>query len=246
LQDRTALYISDRTTGWWNCLLAADFDNDGDQDFVVGNFGLNNQFKPTPDRPITLYYADYDANGSIDPIMNYFIGNKSYPAPTRDELVDQVPAFKKLFTDYASYTDATIEKILTSSERAKSKTHTAYRLESIYLQNNGSSFSIRTLPLQLQFSPVFALQAVDVDADENLDVVAGGNISKMGARFGKADASVGTVLRGDGKGGFEFLPVARSGWCVRGDVRKILVQKNNRIIVAVNDQTPIVFEIQRE
>jgi len=30
---------------WWNCVIAEDFDQDGDQDLIAGNAGLNNQFK---------------------------------------------------------------------------------------------------------------------------------------------------------------------------------------------------------
>ena len=62
LVDQTEQYIKEKTEGWWNCILSDDFDGDGDHDLVVGNFGLNNQFKPEPERPITLYYKDYDSN----------------------------------------------------------------------------------------------------------------------------------------------------------------------------------------
>ena len=31
--------------GWWNCIVADDFDKDGDVDFMAGNYGLNNQFR---------------------------------------------------------------------------------------------------------------------------------------------------------------------------------------------------------
>jgi hypothetical protein len=98
LTDKTNTYIKEKTNGWWNRILSEDFDKDGDEDLVIGNFGMNNQFKASAQRPVTLYYADYDGNGSIDPIMNYFIGDKSYPSPTRDELVDQLPSFRKRFS----------------------------------------------------------------------------------------------------------------------------------------------------
>ena len=56
LVDKTTSYIKEKTDGWWNRILAADFDDDGDIDFVIGNFGTNNQFHASISRPLTLYY----------------------------------------------------------------------------------------------------------------------------------------------------------------------------------------------
>jgi enediyne biosynthesis protein E4 len=243
LTDHTRSYIKEETAGWWNCILIGDFDGDTDQDFVVGNFGLNNQFKPTPEKPITLYYRDYDNNGSVDPIMNYFIGEKSYPSPTRDELTDQIPFFKKRFTNYGAYTTATIETILSDDEIATSRVHKAYRLESTYFRNDGHGFTLNALPSTVQFSPIFSLLATDINNDGKLDVVGGGNLSKMGARFGKASSSFGVVLIGNGKGGFDCLPSTKSGICIRGDIRKILIEKNNRLIFARSDNLPVIFDL---
>lgn len=58
---------------------------------------------------------------------------------------------------------------------------------------------------------MFSLLATDVDNDGKLDIVGGGSLSKLGARFGKV------VLMGNGKGGFDFLPPAKTGLCIRGE-----------------------------
>lgn len=244
LTDQTTPYIKEKTNGWWSRILAEDFDNDGDEDLVIGNFGMNNQFKASPERPVTLYYADYDGNGSLDPLMNYFIGDKSYPSPTRDELVDQLPSFRKRFPDYASYSTATIETILTADELKRSSILNAYTMESVYVQNNGSSFSIIPLPIQTQVAPLMALHAMDANADGNLDIVAAGNLLKMGARFGSATGNFGTVLLGDGMGNFKALTPRESGLCIRGEIRNI-IQDKGRVIFAINDRTPLVFGLRQ-
>jgi hypothetical protein len=243
LVDRSDRFIGTKTHGWWNCLRAADFDNDGDLDLVAGNFGMNNQFRPSPLRPVTLYYADYDNNGSVDPIVNYFIGDKSYPLPTRDELTDQVPSFKKRFTDYASYTEATISTILSEEAMKKSTVLTAYTFETVYFQNEGDSFIIRSLPREAQLSPVCAIHPVDINKDGNLDLITGGNLSGARSRFGKATGNFGTVFLGDGRGGFQFLPATVTGICIRGDVRAI-VQDHRRIIFSRNNDLPEVYELK--
>ena len=40
--------------GWWNSLAAADLDNDGDTDYVAGNFGKNIYFKADKETPCAL------------------------------------------------------------------------------------------------------------------------------------------------------------------------------------------------
>ena len=33
------------SNGWWNTITSGDFDQDGDIDYIAGNFGLNSQLK---------------------------------------------------------------------------------------------------------------------------------------------------------------------------------------------------------
>jgi enediyne biosynthesis protein E4 len=244
LMSRSSDFFKDKTEGWWNCILAVDVDKDGRKDLVAGNYGLNNQFKPSESRPMTMYYSDIDDNGSLDPIINYFIGDKSYPLPTRDELTDQVPSFKKRFPDYASYATASINSVLSSEELRKSVVLTTYRFETTYFHNEGDHFEIRPLPYQAQVAPVMDIQSGDINSDGNTDLIMGGNISKMGARFGKAAGSFTTVLLGDGKSGFTNLSSLQSGLCVRADIRKMLWIKD-RLIIAPNNDAVLVYELSK-
>ncbi|HMH33970.1 MAG TPA: hypothetical protein VK543_13115 [Puia sp.] len=109
-------YIQFPSSGWWNSILAEDFDGDGDLDLVIGNTGLNTQFKASEKEPLTLYYKDFDNNGSIDPILCYYINGISYPSSSRDDLMDQLPSLKKKFLEYKSYADATIHDIFSAEQ----------------------------------------------------------------------------------------------------------------------------------
>jgi hypothetical protein len=226
--------FDENESGWWNCLLADDFDNDGDTDFVAGNFGLNNQFRPSKDKPISMNYGDFDKNGSVDPLISYFIQGKSYPWATRDELVDQLPSFKKRFLQYSAYTDVTIDDILSASERNESRKLSASTFASTYFENIGGRFTPHPLPTAGQLAPVFSICAFDANKDGMKDIVLGGNLSAMPARFGKATGSFGSLLLNTGKGKFQPVKSFESGLCVRGDVRKIL-SIDNRMIFAVNN-----------
>jgi hypothetical protein len=188
-----------------------------------------------------LHYADYDANGSVDPLMSYYIKDKAYPLPTRDELTDQVPSFKKKFTNYNDYTQATIENIINEEQQKKSTVLKAFRFETTYFRNDGKSFEMIALPKQIQFAPVCALSSFDVNGDGALDLITGGNISAGRSRFGRASANFGTVLMNDGKGTFKYISPEVTGISVSGDVRGIVVDQS-RIIFGVNNSKPVVYE----
>jgi enediyne biosynthesis protein E4 len=238
--DQSSKYIKEKTEGWWNSISTGDFDNDGDEDFIAGNFGMNNQFKATLAKPVTLYYSDFDKNGSVDPIMNYFIEGESYPSPTRDELTDQLPSFKKRFPDYQSYSKATITNVLSEAEIHGATLLNAFTFETSFFRNGGNLITREPLPFQAQFAPVFASCVLDANKDGNLDIVTGGNLSSMNARFGKVVAGYGVLLLGNGRGQFETVPAMKSGLCIKGDVRAIKIA-GDKLMISRNNMTPLVL-----
>jgi hypothetical protein len=106
--------------GMWAALMPIDLDSDGDLDFVVGNAGLNNQYKASVEKPVTIYYDDFDKNGVVDPVCTYYIGEKSYPMFSRDEMLDQMVFLKRKYTSYEAYADATVEDVFGKEAVAKS------------------------------------------------------------------------------------------------------------------------------
>jgi hypothetical protein len=244
LTDKSAQYLSEASEGWWNTVTATDIDNDGDEDLALGNFGMNNQVKATADRPAKIFYADFDNNGSVDPLVSYFIQDKSYPYANRDELTDQVPMFKKRFTDYESYSNATIETLLKPEEIKKSRTLSATRFKTSILQNNDGKFVFLELPIQAQFAPVFAIASADVNQDGNIDLIIAGNLEKSRVRTGKLTGNNGFVFLGNGKGKFDYVTQLKSGLSVRGDV-KHLIWDNNKLIFGVNNKKPVVYRLNQ-
>jgi hypothetical protein len=226
LTDKTEMYFGSGTNGWWNRIYADDFDKDGDLDFIVGNRGLNTQVKVSPEQPCTMYYKDFDGNGSIDGVMCYYIQGKSYPALSRDEMLEQMPFLRKKFNDYASYSNATINDLFSPNELSTAKKLIADNMATCYIENKGNGkFEIRALPVQAQFSPVYAINSLDVNKDGNQDLLLGGNFEKTRVSIGKFDANHGMLFLGDGKGNFTYVPQTKSGFSVKGDVRDIQVVK---------------------
>jgi enediyne biosynthesis protein E4 len=238
-EDVSSMYIHFASAGWWSKILADDFDGDGDQDLIIGNAGTNLQFRASEKEPVSIYYKDFDANGSVDPIFCYYIQGVSYPSASRDDLVEQLPGLKKKFLEYAVYAKATINDIFTGEQLKQAKMHEAQLLSTVYLQNNGSNgFELKTLPEEVQYSPVYVMQTIDVNNDGKKDVIIAGNNAWTRVRFGRHRSNHGVVLTGDGKGHFTYVPQYESGLNIRGDVRSlemINVKGKKKLLFGVND-----------
>ncbi|MDB5249984.1 MAG: Repeat protein [Segetibacter sp.] len=235
-ENRTTDYFAKEYSGWWNKLSTGDFNHDGKPDFIIGNQGLNTQCKASDKEPAEMLYKDFDDNGSVDPILCFYIQGKSYPYVSRDELLDQMSIMRTRFTDYKSYADATLKDIFTEEELTGAKNLKANYLQTIYLESAANSqFQEKKLPVQVQYAPVYTITTMDYDNDGLEDLLFCGNINNARLRFGKYDANYGVLLKGDGKGNFSYINQKQSGFNIRGDVRSVL-NINNILLVGINQQ----------
>ena len=114
---------------------------------------------------------DFDNNGSVDPLICYFIQGKSYPMASRDEMTDQIVSLRQRFPTYDSYANATIGDILTPEQLKSAKQLSANYFETTYFENNNGVFEAKKLPLQANFFPVFAICTGDFDHDGKQDMI---------------------------------------------------------------------------
>ena len=231
-------------SGFWNTLAQADFDKDGDLDFIAGNIGTNNKFGITPKTPYRLYLKDFDGNGFSDPIITYYVQGKEYPAANRDELLKQLPFLRKKIEKYADYSKATIRDIFDESQLENALIKEIVTDKSIYLENTKNGFITKPLPEMAQISSIKSFWIEDFDKDGNLDVIAVGNSYAPEVGTGRINASLGTMFKNTGKGIFKVIPPSKSGIIAQGNVRQILKIKGKKNFLLVSKHNDKFIQIQ--
>ncbi len=231
---RISLSIDSKSTGWWNTIQAADFDNDGDTDYVVGNLGLNQDYKATPDRPFLLYADDFDENGKVDPLFACYMkstatgGIDLFPYHGLDDLAKQVVAYKKIFKTYQAYSEASFDNVLTDNLTKKAlKLEAKTFASTLFINDGNNSFTMRELPIEAQMGPIFAIYIDDANGDGNMDIIAAGNTHASENTYGWHDASVGVCLLGDGKNNFRALSPSESGIFLKGNITQLTAVRSN-------------------
>ena len=239
----------EKSNGWWNRIVAGDFNGDGRMDFVVGNLGLNTRLHATENEPVTMYVKDFDGNGFYEQIVSYYNNGRSYPLPLRDELIEALPSLKERFPDYKSYATQAVTDIFSERELSDAVVRKAYTFSTSLALNNGDgSFKLIPLPAEAQRAPVEGILAADLDHDGKLDLLLAGNFDGVKPEIGRMSASYGLFLHGDGKGRFTPVPATKSGFFVPGqarDIERIRNSKGDLYVVTRNNDRPLVFRLTR-
>lgn len=233
-------YQTENSIGWWNSISGADFDRDGDTDYMIGNLGLNNGYNVSEHKPMRVFAKDIDNNGSVEALLFCYTkmidgSEQLCPVHFWDELNQQSPRFRRQFTKYKHFSKSTWESLLSENDKKDAYIVDVNFLASAYFENLGSgSFKIHQLPVEAQFAPVNGILVADVNGDEWLDVLLIGNDYGNEVFIGRHDALSGVTLLNDTKGSFEVEQPISSGFYVPNDAKALvrLSGKSNELIIA--------------
>ncbi|MCF7567977.1 VCBS repeat-containing protein [Sabulilitoribacter arenilitoris] len=234
--NKTNVFGFEKSTGWWNTIIAKDFDNDGDIDFVAGNLGLNYKYRASEKETFDVYADDFDNNKSTDIVLGYYYDGEQYPVRGRQCSSQQIPAIEIKFKDYNSFAKADIEDVYSTQSLKDALHYKAYTFASSYIENLGNgNFKTKALPNEAQVSSINSILSKDVNDDGHIDLIVSGNLYTSEVETPRNDASYGLYLQGNGLGEFKPMPATKSGLYVKGDV------KNSAWIKLSNGMDAILF-----
>jgi hypothetical protein len=223
--------------GWWNELLVADIDNDGDQDIVAGNLGLNYKFHASKEEPFDVYTTDFDFNGSVDVVLAKKYNGKQVPVRGKSCMTQQLPHLASKIPTYTDFASKDLEGIV--GKRLENALHyQANEFRSGIFVNDGNGvFSFSPFDNEVQQSPINSILFDDFDGDGKKDLVLAGNNYQSEVETTRADAGIGSFLEGDGQGNFVPVPHFESGFFADKDVRNMITLNTptNKLLMVINN-----------
>ncbi|MBT8245053.1 MAG: VCBS repeat-containing protein [Winogradskyella sp.] len=245
-ENTTSKYGLDDTRGIWWSITKSDLDNDGDDDYIIGNLGKNNKFKASKEYPFKVYANDFDNNGTNDVVLAKFYKDDYVPLRGRECTSEQMPYVAEKFKDYNSFASSKLLDILPEDKVDDAIVYEIYSFESIVLINDKGILKRQSLPIQAQFSPIKSSLVMDFNRDGFNDIITVGNHYGVEVETTRYDAGFGTVLLGNGSNDFEFISPLESGFYVPSDSRDIQIiertDKNNLIVISNNNGPLTLFE----
>lgn len=233
--------------GWWNTLEQGDFDNDGDIDYIAGNIGKNNKFHPSFEKPLDLYLNDFDANGINDIVLATKYKGHAVPVRGRECSSAQMPYIAEKFASYQSFATASLEDIYGDDMLANGLKYEVNYFGHVLLKNMGNGkFDIIELPYRTQLAPINDFLIMDFNEDGFPDIMYTGNRFGTEVETQAYNAGIGGILINNGKGEFENLLPAESGFYTPNNARKlnqITVGKDRYIVVTNNNDKIQLFKI---
>ncbi|EAR00461.1 VCBS repeat-containing protein [Maribacter sp. HTCC2170] len=181
------------TNGIWSSLHIADIDKDGDFDIIAGNIGNNYVYK----KGTSIFVNDFDSNGKSEQILCQNVNGKYFPLLDKDELISQLPSLKKKLLYYKDYANFDLQEIIDPEIFSKSYHAELNITETSVFINNGDVFETMSLPKEIQYSNIYAIESADFNNDGYLDLILGGNQELVKPQFGKLDASKGWLVFGN-------------------------------------------------
>lgn len=241
-ENKTEEFGLNGQVGWWFSIEKSDLDNDGDDDYILGNLGNNYKYQAKPEKPFHVYASDFDNSGTFDIALGYFLeSDVLYPVRGRQCSSEQMPSLAEKFPTYEDFGKASIFEVY--GEGLNDALHyEATNFSSSVLINKGNgNYDLQALPAYAQIAPTNAILIEDFDKDGNKDLMIAGNLFTSEVETGRADAGKGLILKGTGEGDFEPILPQKSGLKIDKDVKDlaILTVKGQKLIFVATNTGPL-------
>jgi len=224
------------TSGIWNVVEIFDINQDGKDDFFVGNSGLNTSLNENYE----LYISDFDQNGTREQILCERLDQGVYPVLDLDEFSAQIPQIKRKFTNYKEYAALSISDLFDLENVKDLERKKIDALDSRLYISKQKGFDKIDLPTEIQYSSIHAVCAVDLNKDQQIDIILGGNHSNVKPQYGSEDASLGWLLTTEKVGEIlTFSSIESMG--IRGELRAIKPLNHKEIAIGLYNQNALLY-----
>ncbi|WP_405384425.1 VCBS repeat-containing protein [Maribacter sp. LLG6340-A2] len=232
-------------SGLWQSIEGFDIDGDGDEDYLLGNWGTNSKFSATANHPMRMYYSDFDKNGATETIVCTYKDGAYYPLAGLNDLSGQLVSLRKKFTSYSSFAGKPIHEILSDDQIDNASILNVAELRSGYLKNDDGKFTFMPFEFNLQTAPITSFLKYDFDNDTKEEVLIGGNYFGVKPYHGRFDSFSGALLKDantvhlGNELGLDFMFKS---------VRKMNIinfKEEPYVLVTINNDTVQVYKIQR-
>lgn len=194
----TETVFPEKSNGLWQSVIPFDIDQDGDEDYLVGNWGMNSKFKASKEFPMKMYYDDFDANGSFETIVAVEKKGQYYTTMGLDELAEQFSGMlKKKFNSYKSFAGKTLEEVFDPKMLEKGTLFEVHNLKSGYLKNKNGKFTFVPFSNKMQVAPITCFVKSNFDSDAKEEVFAAGNYFGVSPYHSKFDGFSGALIKNE-------------------------------------------------
>lgn len=243
--DVTSSVAKEKNNGLWQSITSFDIDGDGDEDYLLGNWGMNSKFKASAEFPMKMYYDDFDANSTFETIVTVEKGGKYFTTMGLDELTEQFSGMlKKKFNSYKSFAGKTVEEVFDVKMLEKAKLYEVQNLQSGYLRNDKGTFVFVPFDNRLQVAPITCFVKSNFDADAKQEVFVGGNYFGVSPYHSRFDGFSGALIK-DTKTLFLGHQIGID--LTQKAIRHLdIIHLNGKkyLLVTINNQKAEVYEIQ--
>lgn len=194
----TETVFPEKSNGLWQSVMPFDIDHDGDEDYLIGNWGMNSKFKASQDFPMKMYYDDFDTNGSFETIIAIEKKGQYYTTMGLDELAEQFSGMlKKKFNSYKSFAGKTLEEVFDPKMLEKGKLFEVDNLKSGYLKNDNGKFTFVSFSNKMQVAPITCFVKSNFDSDAKEEVFVAGNYFGVSPYHSRFDGFSGALIKND-------------------------------------------------
>lgn len=239
-------------TGWWQSIHPFDADNDGDLDFLLGNFGHNTKYHASPNEPVSLYLGDFNRTGRFHIVEAEYEKGVLYPVRGRSCSSTVMPFLKSKFPTFDSFAKAPLFDIYDQAKNGQCQQLDVTHLETMIAINNGArGFEMIEGHHMAQLAPSFGANDIDINGDGFPEIILAQNFYGPQPETGRMDGSIGTVLSISKNANTikqEPRDLLETGLVITGDAKGLATGDFNRdgnpdLLVSRNGQTPLLFEM---